>query len=63
MLNFDFCCCSGCQGNVGLIFTKGDLKEVSEEVAKYKVKLLDPLLHNRCIWFFLFMTAVHLMPV
>ncbi|XP_042443929.1 60S acidic ribosomal protein P0-like [Zingiber officinale] len=23
-------------GNVGLIFTKGDLKEVSEEVAKYK---------------------------
>lgn len=25
------------QGNVGLIFTKGDLKEVSEEVAKYKV--------------------------
>lgn len=25
------------QGNVGLIFTKGDLKEVSEEVGKYKV--------------------------
>ncbi|KAK2976825.1 hypothetical protein RJ640_014609 [Escallonia rubra] len=25
------------QGNVGLIFTKGDLKEVSEVVAKYKV--------------------------
>ncbi|KAJ0044631.1 60S acidic ribosomal protein P0 [Pistacia vera] len=25
------------QGNVGLIFTKGDLKEVREEVAKYKV--------------------------
>lgn len=24
-------------GNVGLIFTKGDLKEVSEEIAKYKV--------------------------
>ena len=24
-------------GNVGLIFTKGDLKEVDEEVAKYKV--------------------------
>eukprot|EP00897_Mesotaenium_endlicherianum_P005137 jgi/Mesen1/4651/ME000241S03689 len=24
-------------GNVGLIFTKGDLKEVAEEVAKYKV--------------------------
>ncbi|KAM7527681.1 hypothetical protein LguiB_031091 [Lonicera macranthoides] len=24
-------------GNVGLIFTKGDLKEVSDEVAKYKV--------------------------
>lgn len=27
------------QGNVGLIFTKGDLKEVSEEVEKYKVLL------------------------
>ncbi|KAK6122070.1 hypothetical protein DH2020_044193 [Rehmannia glutinosa] len=27
----------GDSGNVGLIFTKGDLKEVSEEVAKYKV--------------------------
>ncbi|KAB1227733.1 60S acidic ribosomal protein P0 [Morella rubra] len=27
-------------GNVGLIFTKGDLKEVREEVAKYKVWLL-----------------------
>lgn len=27
-------------GNVGLIFTKGDLKEVSEEVAKYKVESL-----------------------
>ncbi|CAH8367117.1 unnamed protein product [Eruca vesicaria subsp. sativa] len=25
------------QGNVGLIFTKGDFKEVSEEFAKYKV--------------------------
>lgn len=25
------------QGNVGLIFTKGDLKEVSDEIAKYKV--------------------------
>ncbi|KAI5419587.1 60s acidic ribosomal protein P2, variant 6, partial [Lathyrus oleraceus] len=24
-------------GNVGLIFTKGDLKEVSDEVSKYKV--------------------------
>jgi len=24
-------------GNVGLIFTKGDLKEVREEIAKYKV--------------------------
>jgi large subunit ribosomal protein LP0 len=30
-------------GNVGLIFTKGDLKEVREEVAKYKVNLLLPL--------------------
>ncbi|KAM3697869.1 hypothetical protein ACB098_06G145800 [Castanea mollissima] len=27
-------------GNVGLIFTKGDLKEVNEEVAKYKVGAL-----------------------
>jgi large subunit ribosomal protein LP0 len=27
------------QGNVGLIFTKGDLKEVSEEVGKYKVTI------------------------
>jgi hypothetical protein len=27
----------GWKGNVGLIFTKGDLKEVREEVAKYKV--------------------------
>lgn len=25
------------QGNVGLIFTKGDLKEVREEIGKYKV--------------------------
>lgn len=30
---------------MGLIFTKGDLKEVSEEVAKYKV--------NLCFVFFL----------
>lgn len=37
------------QGNVGLIFTKGDLKEVSEEVAKYKVIgfiCLHPLMLN-----------------
>ncbi|XVF69977.1 hypothetical protein PTKIN_Ptkin11bG0124300 [Pterospermum kingtungense] len=27
------------QGNMGLVFTKGDLKEVKDEVAKYKVKL------------------------
>lgn len=25
------------QGNVGLIFTRGDLKEVKDEIAKYKV--------------------------
>lgn len=25
------------QGNVGMIFTKGDLKEVSDEVSKHKV--------------------------
>ncbi|XP_057417233.1 60S acidic ribosomal protein P0-like [Lotus japonicus] len=29
-------------GNVALIFTKGDLREVSEQVAKYKV--VDPIL-------------------
>ncbi|KVI11904.1 Ribosomal protein 60S [Cynara cardunculus var. scolymus] len=29
--------CLGNQGNVGLIFTKGDLKEVSDVVAKYKI--------------------------
>jgi hypothetical protein len=28
------------KGNVGLIFTKADLKEVREEVAKYKVSYL-----------------------
>ncbi len=31
------------QGNVGLIFTKGDLKEVREEVAKYKVGAPAPV--------------------
>lgn len=25
------------QGNVGLIFTKGDVKEVRDEIAKHKV--------------------------
>ncbi|XP_059077037.1 uncharacterized protein LOC131876211 [Cryptomeria japonica] len=30
-------------GNVGLIFTKGDLKEVREEVAKYKVGAPAPV--------------------
>ena len=35
----NICIDVGCiQGNVGLIFTKGDLKEVREEVAKYKVR-------------------------
>jgi hypothetical protein len=29
------------QGNVGLILTKGDLKEVREEVAKYKVSFIS----------------------
>ncbi|XP_059302105.1 large ribosomal subunit protein uL10z-like [Lycium ferocissimum] len=29
--------CEAAEGNVGLIFTKGDLKEVSDEVSKYKV--------------------------
>jgi hypothetical protein len=32
---------------VGLIFTKGDLKEVREEVAKYKVIDMPCLLHSR----------------
>ncbi|XVF69976.1 hypothetical protein PTKIN_Ptkin11bG0124200 [Pterospermum kingtungense] len=27
------------QRNIGLVFTKGDLKEVKDKVAKYKVKL------------------------
>ena len=27
-----------CQGNVGLVFTKGDLKEVAEQIAKYRVR-------------------------
>ncbi|KAL1059570.1 hypothetical protein V6Z11_1Z027600 [Gossypium hirsutum] len=36
------------QGNVGLIFTKGDLKEVSEEVAKYKFNLLDLVVVSCC---------------
>ncbi|KAM3191026.1 hypothetical protein ACQJBY_068777 [Aegilops geniculata] len=35
--NKDFLELSNLLGNVGLIFTKGDLKEVREEVAKYKV--------------------------
>lgn len=26
-------------GNVGLVFTRGDLKEMSEEVAKYKARV------------------------
>lgn len=30
-------CASILQGNVGLIFTKGDLKEVRDEITKYKV--------------------------
>jgi len=38
------------QGNVGLIFTKGDLKEVSEEVAKYKVKLPFRCYHMLCFF-------------
>lgn len=37
------------QGNVGLIFTKGDLKEVSEEVAKYKVKWSLYILLYGCV--------------
>lgn len=43
----DVCFCyNNCliQGNVGLIFTKGDLKEVSEEVAKYQVCFCSPMI-------------------
>jgi hypothetical protein len=43
LLTFFRICITFClldQGNVGLIFTKGDLKEVSEEVAKDKVEFL-----------------------
>lgn len=32
-----FCVFDLNQGNVGFVFTKGDLKEVSDVVAKYKV--------------------------
>ena len=49
---------------MGLIFTKGDLKEVSEEVAKYKVgyylfyvivHVADPILIGiKACWFSLF---------
>ncbi|KAF7132653.1 hypothetical protein RHSIM_Rhsim09G0173300 [Rhododendron simsii] len=35
-------------GNVGLISTKGNLKEVSEEVAKYKVKYSVPSVVHYC---------------
>ena len=38
------------QGNVGLIFTKGDLKEVSEEVAKYKVRTIQNI-RMSLLWF------------
>jgi hypothetical protein len=45
------------KGNVGLIFTKADLKEVREEVAKYKVSYLfystTSLMLDSCqlVWF------------
>ena len=35
---------------MGLIFTKGDLKEVSEEVAKYKVKRLFMFVSLKNSW-------------
>lgn len=34
---------------MGLIFTRGDLKEVSEEVAKYKVRLIDSIFCFRLV--------------
>ena len=39
---------------MGLIFTKGDLKEVSEEVAKYKVRLIASILSFRAFLFLFF---------
>lgn len=43
---------------MGLIFTKGDLKEVKEEVAKYKVLCLDFILSH----FHFLLCAVISMP-
>jgi hypothetical protein len=48
------------QGNVGLIFTKGDLKEVSEEVAKYKVKWSFHNYHISCFIVFIYNVFVML---
>ena len=38
-----------------LIFTKGDLKEVSEEVAKYKVRLIASIFSFRAFFVFVFL--------
>ena len=40
---------------MGLIFTKGDLKEVSEEVAKYKVCLIATIFSFRAFFVLVFL--------
>ena len=40
---------------MGPIFTKGDLKEVSEEVAKYKVRLIASIFSFRAFFVFVFL--------
>ena len=44
---------------MGLIFTKGDLKEVSEEVAKYKVRLIASIFSFRAFFCFCFSNYFH----
>ena len=44
---------------MGLIFTKGDLKEVSEEVAKYKVHLIASIFSFRAFFCFCFSNYFH----
>ncbi|KAG4953741.1 hypothetical protein JHK87_039335 [Glycine soja] len=46
-----------CWAKLGLIFTKGELKEVSEEVAKYKFTFIGYLIPNTCCCTTLFVNA------
>ena len=43
---------------MGLIFTKGDLKEVSEEVAKYKVRLIASIFSFRAFFVFFLIISI-----